>query len=82
MGGPDRAFVATSLHLQGTYPFTGMDSQPRFTTLRLCDRCQIYKPKKDFVYVAGGYVCTECSYSTAQEEQPPKSAKPTRDSDE
>lgn len=59
-----------------------VDSQPRFTTLRLCDRCQIYKPKKDFVYVEGSYVCTDCSYSTTQENQPLKSAKPAREKDQ
>jgi hypothetical protein len=74
--------IATSAHLPGAYPFADMESQPRFTTLRLCDRCQIYKPKKDFVYVEGSYVCTDCSYSIRQEQQPVKSAKPARENDE
>jgi transcription initiation factor TFIIIB Brf1 subunit/transcription initiation factor TFIIB len=59
-----------------------MDSEPEVTTLRLCPRCQIYKPKKDFVYVAGDYVCTDCSYWITEEEQLSNSAKPARDNDE
>jgi hypothetical protein len=59
-----------------------MDNESEVTTLQLCPRCQIYKPKKDFVYVAGAYVCTDCSYWSTEAGQPPKSAKPPRDSDE
>ena len=74
--------IVTYAQLQGAYAFADMESEPRFTTLRLCDRCQIYKPKKDFVYVEGSYVCTDCSYSIRQEQQPVKSAKPARENDE
>ena len=59
-----------------------MDDRRRFTTLRLCVRCQTCKPRKDFVYVAGRYVCTDCAHSTTKKQQRVKGAKPDRNSDE
>jgi formylmethanofuran dehydrogenase subunit E len=55
-----------------------MNVQPRFTTLRFCSRCQTYKPRKDFVYVAGSHVCTDCSGSVTRQLQRVAQTKPRR----
>jgi transposase-like protein len=59
-----------------------MESEHPFTTLRLCARCQAYKPRKDFGYIEGRYVCTDCGHSATKEQQRVNSAKPDRNSDE
>ena len=59
-----------------------MNVQTRFTTLRFCSRCQTYKPRKGFVYVAGNHVCADCGGSATRQLQGLARTKPRRNRSE